>query len=61
MPYEFGLCQRVSTGLVILSYEREAKEMPAVVFGARCNRDGSTEFRSKSMERNFSGMDPRYS
>jgi hypothetical protein len=61
MPYEFGLCQRVSIGLVLLSCEREAKEIPAIVFGASSNRDDSKEFRRIYMERNFSGIDPKYS
>lgn len=48
-----------SIGLVLLSCEREAKEILAVVFGASTNRDNSKEFRSKYMERNFSVMDPK--
>jgi len=60
MPYEFGCVREsVSIGLVILSCEREAKEIPAVVFRATSNRDDSKEFRSKYMDRNFSGMDPK--
>jgi len=62
MSYQFGCVREsFSIGLVILSCEREAKEIPAVVFGASSNRDDSNEFRSKYMERNFSGMDPKAS
>jgi hypothetical protein len=53
--------ESVSIGLVLSSCKREAQEIPAVVFGASSNRDDSKEFRSKYMERNFSGIDPKVS
>lgn len=46
----------VSVRLVLLSCERETKEIPAVVFGASSDIDESKEFHSKYMERKFSEM-----
>jgi hypothetical protein len=49
--------ESVPVRLVLLSCDRETKEIPAVVFGASSdNTDESKEFHSKYMERKFSEM-----